>query len=406
MAKKKDTKPAKKDTKPDKKDAKPEKKEIKPDKKVQPSKKKKEEKKDDRKSLKDKATLLIMRHPELVNNARGLFRNENGKTIVEEMVPRGDLDTEEQVMPRNQGDLDNDDLRELALYASDMVDKDLYQYDPKVAFEDALQKAIWSKDDGRYQNRVNASTFQLIMDNMKPMKKKASEETPEETSEESMETTEEDEGQKENKPSETIENEEENNPGGTKEAKMDKTLLESEIKATQKRLAALKVLAGEDESNEDEGTKKEAAKAETFECPKCGSKVLKKTGYCVKCKEKVKPKGGKEASEKTAAQKVAEQLDEIADLLESQGDPELTQMAFEIDQVSDGLDGQKTAAALESDSDEPYMKKYFRHGARETDSDEPYMKEFNEDISTELREKQKKGQLGREASMPYKIRKD
>ena len=28
--------------------------------------------------------------------------------------------------------------------------------------------------------------------------------------------------------------------------------------------------------------------AETFECPNCGSKVLKNTGYCLKCKEKVK----------------------------------------------------------------------------------------------------------------------
>ena len=27
--------------------------------------------------------------------------------------------------------------------------------------------------------------------------------------------------------------------------------------------------------------------AETFKCPECGSKVLKQTGYCVKCKKKV-----------------------------------------------------------------------------------------------------------------------
>lgn len=387
------------------------KKDVKPDKKVQPSKKKKEEKKDDKKSLKDKATLMIMRHPELMNNARGLFRNENGKTIVEEMVPRGDLDTEEQVMPRNQGDLDNDDLRELALYASDMVDKDLLQYDPKVAFEDALQRAIWGKDDGRYQSRVNASTFQLILDNMKSMKKKASEEEEQDRQaqeEQPEEQPEEQSSVSDKSSSDAEENPEENSPGGVKEAKMDEALLKKEIAATRKRLAALQVLAGEEESEkeeaQEEGTSKEAA--ETFECPKCGTKVLKKTGYCVKCKAKVKPKGSKEASEKTAAQKVAEQLDEIADLLESHDDPELMKLAYEIDEVSDSLDGKKTAAALESDSDEPYMKKYFRHGALEKDADEPYMKEFDEDISTELRNKQQKGQLGKEASMPYKIRKD
>lgn len=38
--------------------------------------------------------------------------------------------------------------------------------------------------------------------------------------------------------------------------------------------------------------------AETFPCPTCGTKVLSKTKYCVKCKKKVEPKGGdKEAAE-------------------------------------------------------------------------------------------------------------
>jgi len=27
----------------------------------------------------------------------------------------------------------------------------------------------------------------------------------------------------------------------------------------------------------------------TFKCPNCGTKVLKATGYCLKCKKKVKP---------------------------------------------------------------------------------------------------------------------
>ena len=28
--------------------------------------------------------------------------------------------------------------------------------------------------------------------------------------------------------------------------------------------------------------------ADTFKCPSCGTKVLEQTGYCVKCKKKVK----------------------------------------------------------------------------------------------------------------------
>ena len=40
--------------------------------------------------------------------------------------------------------------------------------------------------------------------------------------------------------------------------------------------------------------------AETFKCPKCGTKVLKQTGFCVKCKKKVKPGAEKKAADETA----------------------------------------------------------------------------------------------------------
>ena len=33
---------------------------------------------------------------------------------------------------------------------------------------------------------------------------------------------------------------------------------------------------------------KELMAADTFKCPECGTKVLEQTGYCVKCKKKVK----------------------------------------------------------------------------------------------------------------------
>lgn len=188
---------------------------------------------------------------------------------------------------------------------------------------------------------------------------------------------------------------------------MDKSVIMSEIEATRLKLAALEVLAGE------EGTEKEAGKADTMKCPTCGTKVLKATGYCLKCKKKIKggeKKEGKEEDkkedkkEKEAALKVAESLDEIAGLLEAQNEPELMKLAYEIDKVSDVLEGKKEASTLESDSDEPYMKQYFHAGARETDSDEPYMKEFNEDTSTELKNKFQKNQLGKDASsLPYKI---
>lgn len=199
---------------------------------------------------------------------------------------------------------------------------------------------------------------------------------------------------------------------------MDKSIINAEIEATRLKLAALEVLAGEDT------TEKEAGKAEMIKCPDCGSKVLKATGYCLKCKKKIKGSEKKEdkkddnkkvedkkddkkdddKKKKEAAAKVAASLDEIAGLLESQKDPELMKLAYEIDRVSDVLEGRKEASTLESDSDEPYMKQFFQAGAIQTDSDEPYMKTFNTDKSTELKNKFQGNQLGKDASsLPYQI---
>ena len=52
---------------------------------------------------------------------------------------------------------------------------------------------------------------------------------------------------------------------------------------------------------------KELMSADTFKCPNCGSKVLEQTGYCVKCKKKVKKATGLQATfdEEDALQEVA-----------------------------------------------------------------------------------------------------
>lgn len=192
---------------------------------------------------------------------------------------------------------------------------------------------------------------------------------------------------------------------------MDKSIIMKEIEATQMKLAALEVLAGED------GTEKEAGKGATMKCPTCGTNVLKATGYCLKCKKKIKggdskkdeakgeKKEDKKDKKKEAAANVVASLDEIAGLLEKQNEPELLKLAYEIDKVSDVIEGKKEASTLESDSDEPFMRKFFHAGAFEKDSDEPYMNEFNTDTSTELRDKFKRNQLGKDASvkLPYQI---
>jgi hypothetical protein len=155
---------------------------------------------------------------------------------------------------------------------------------------------------------------------------------------------------------------------------MDKEVIVKELEATRAKLAALEVLLGEGKVSKKKATgEKEGATKRVV-------------------------------SEKEAAKKVAEALDDIALILEKEKDPLLLKLAYEIDMVSDVLEGKREASTLESDVDEKFMKKYFQCGAFETDKDEPYMKEFNTDTSSELQTKYKKNQLGKDASdLPYKV---
>ena len=57
----------------------------------------------------------------------------------------------------------------------------------------------------------------------------------------------------------------------------------------------------ENEPKPDFLKKKEKKAASTFKCPTCGTKVLENTGYCLKCKKKVK-KAAVELWEKVARQ--------------------------------------------------------------------------------------------------------
>lgn len=106
-----------------------------------------------------------------------------------------------------------------------------------------------------------------------------------------------------------------------------------------------------------------------------------------------------EDKDKEDAKSIVATLDEIANSLEEEGTPECLKLAFEIDKISDQLEG-KISSALKYDKDEPYMEKYFRGGVREKDKDEDYLKEFNTDVSNEVRKMYEKS---KEASLPYEI---
>lgn len=127
--------------------------------KVKPGEKKVE-------SDREKASKFLKDHPEILNNARDLFHNENGKTVIEAKVPRGDLSVEESVVPRTQYDFSEEDYKAILAHTKKIIDPVMKQYDERVAMEDALTVAIATLDDGKYANRVNANTYNLLMDKL------------------------------------------------------------------------------------------------------------------------------------------------------------------------------------------------------------------------------------------------
>jgi hypothetical protein len=393
----------------------------------------------EKKEKKDKRNLLLQ-HPEIKNNAKALFRCENGKTIVEEIVPRGDIKTKDLIYPRNQGDLKNEDLRGLAVHASSLIDPLISKYDINLAREDALHMAIRTKDGGKYDGKVNASTFSTIMNFMGSMKKAADATEAANYNPAVVEvevgTNKERIIEKQSSIPESIPEE------VTQMTKQDLIKIKESLLA---KVAAIDVLVG------GEGMAKDAA--ETKKCPKCGTKVLVKTGYCVKCKEKTlgkkddddkedkkedkedkkedkkdekedkedkkedkddekddekdekKEKDSAEVPEQIAT--ITSALDKVAGELEGMNDPELFKIAYQLDQMSDILEGKKEARTLETEPSREYMSKFFKGGLREGDADEKgYMTEFNTDLTTEVEgvKDKKDGNVKRASEkLPYKI---
>lgn len=117
-------------------------------------------------SVREKAKDLLANHPEILFSARDLFHNKNGETVIEAMVPRGDLSTEASIMPRTQYDVKNEDLQAISTHAKKIIDATMKEYDERVAMEDALTITIATLDDGKYASKINASTYNLLMSNL------------------------------------------------------------------------------------------------------------------------------------------------------------------------------------------------------------------------------------------------
>jgi len=347
---------------------------------------------------------LMDKHPQVLNNARHLFRNENGTTVVQERVPRGDLPQEDVISPRNEFDLTDDDLQGIADSAKKSVDPILAKYDEDVALEDALSKTIWSKDSGKYQGRLSASTQSLILDVMKggaKPKKDSGKKTEKKASDEPKSSDVKDAAGIDalvNKiptsMADIAPSTKSTKKNPPKEAGMDKQILQKMADDLSKKLDAIKTLLcdGEEEESEDEkkpvedkdaGSRKGSGK-DSPECP---------------------------MKEETS---IMASLDEIAELVEKEAydkqDLDLFRIAYQIDCVSDYIGGTaKDAAALQTDPDEDFMRKAFKSGVNEHDADESFMKEFSNDNTKETSRVVGQVSVQHKAAsekLPYAVKKD
>lgn len=391
---------------------------------------------EDKQDTHDKAKSMILKHPWVTQNARSDFNHENGKTIIEEVVPRGDANQEEAIMPRTEGDLSDLDLKEIAVYATSIVDEKLADYDKTVAYEDALRKAIWSKDGGKYSGRVSSVTFALLLDQMYGLTKKAAavsapvkkDESP--TGEEKSVKVEDEAttGEEKKKPKsldekirskhqDIVKKQKEQrsseacmdkkvgevitagHPHGTDDVEW-KVVKEAVINAAEdifkkvdmKKIEGIMKNLYKHKPNDTENAiqigidmlrSKKASESSTNLSDTADKTDLKQAIEAME--EKLASLKASIVSEEEATNPITARLDKVASVLEAQEDEELKKLAFQVDLISDVIDGKKEASVLEGDADEAFMKEHFKAGLREGDKDEKaYMKEYNTDTTKEV----------------------
>lgn len=100
--------------------------------------------------------------PEVRHNAYKYFNYDN--RVVNERVERGDCQRPWQ----DPDDFSNAEYDQLVKYAKTLINPILAKYSSLVACEDALSLAIRSYDRGRFDGKVNAGRFGVLMGAMGP----------------------------------------------------------------------------------------------------------------------------------------------------------------------------------------------------------------------------------------------
>ena len=99
---------------------------------------------------------FISQLPEVTNNAYSYFNYDH--RVVNERVNRGDMPSQ-YIGPDQFKDAD---YQYLVKHASTLIDPILKKYSPLVAAEDAMNMAIRSFANGRFDGKVNANKFSLL----------------------------------------------------------------------------------------------------------------------------------------------------------------------------------------------------------------------------------------------------
>ena len=311
------------------------------------------------KDVQTQARNLLLRHPELLHNGSHYFRNHNGETIVQEVVPRGDEGPSDV---QTQYDVSSDDVNSIIQDALKNIDVVLLRYNPGVALEDALTKIIWSKDNGKFASKVNANTFNLMLEAMtkEPTVKTASDKADGKADDDTVDKTE-----YEVSPGKTIELDPKQEAHVEKMTKGKETGLRHGLRRPdvdkivelkkQEEVSDKDTAPAEDSAKSNEDTNKD--KQEDLEMSKMDKKAMQeelqalsqKVAALTEALAKDETADNVDDAEKTASEDIIEALEVIATDLENAQDPELLKVAYQIDSICDLLEG-KEGSAMNSDT--------------------------------------------------------
>jgi hypothetical protein len=103
----------------------------------------------------------ISNFPEVKNNAYKYFNYD--RRVVEERVPR--FDEKAPYVGANQ--FSDGDYEELVSFAHTKLDQNLAKYSMNVACDDALNLAVRSFRNGRFDGKVNAGRYSVLLGALK-----------------------------------------------------------------------------------------------------------------------------------------------------------------------------------------------------------------------------------------------